>query len=253
MKLLDPKTGEGRLYRAYSHLVFNNESFTPDQEKLPKIRDLILFVLDLEEVPHPLYAPFLKQARIKPGDAVKRPGTPRKEDGMFLLLPMEGLGIPRRFDKVRASQEISTFLDDRSEKYWKDVLDFLKWVVETSVRGWKDGVDKKILEEFYGESSMGLVKALRYPLLQLSRSFGGRRSALTKDEEAAAKRLFKKWYPLVQKFLKVRVSGRTPSGYSERFIELFNQAYPRITQAQPITLHMVSGELRLTICIDTLL
>jgi hypothetical protein len=254
MRLLNPRTAEGKLYLAYSHLSLENQFFRPNSAKIPEIRELVLFLLDLEQPPHPFWAPILRGHAIKPGDFVERPPAQWEKWGMFMFLPMEGLRIPRRYSKVRACEALTRFLHERSEEYWNHALRHLKSVVTGTMRPYKniDVKDKELAKNFFGGASMGLVSTLRAPLLRLARSIEPRDPLMTTEEEAEAAALYWKWYPHVKKMLRFRASGRTASGPSVRFTELFNEAYGTERQPQRIALQMVAWHLALPIGIDTL-
>lgn len=252
MKLLDPRKAEGQLYLAYSHLVLDNDFFEPAHEQKRNIRDLFLFVLDLDDILDPLRPPSLRSPEPIPGDIVGHPTTRAREDWLLPIMPMEGLRMPRRFGKVRASQEASRFVGERSEAYWRSVRDYLRRIIDSIARPYGRAIDTSALEDAISKPSIGIISTVRSPLLHLSKSIERRRSSLTIADVAEAKRLFKRWYRLVQKLLKVPASSRKSLGVSEQVVKLFNDAYSEETQAQRITLQMVRQHLELGVSIDTL-
>jgi hypothetical protein len=258
VRLLNPRTTEGRLYLAYSHLTLEHEYFRPDDSKLPQIKELVLFLLDLEEVPYPFAGPLLREHVVKPGDTEMRPHAQWEKRGMFMFLPMEGLRIPRRYGKVRACEALTQFLHSRSEEYWNDALHYLTSVVTEILRsrGIKKGTDRELLKNHFGEASMGLVSALRAPQLKLSRSIEPRGSVMTTEEEAKARVLYKKWYHHVRRLVRLPARERTASAPSAEFARLFNEAYEdaheTARQPQRIALQMVIWDLELPVSIDTL-
>ncbi len=250
--LLDPDTVEGRMYHTFAHLVTYDEYFESAGGSVGRIRELLLHVLDLAEAPRPFVPPRLRQVAIVPGDTIRRPKSRWKKDGRVMLLPIQGVEVPRRFGKVRASREVQKFLDYRSDQYWKDVLTYLKSQTDAAILPYEKSYEEEDLKRVFGESSAKLARGLRRPLTQLSRSLAGRGDVLTAAEVSEAAVLYKKWFPLVQRLLKARSKDLTIRSIPEDVKVLFAEAkYPTL-QAQPITLQMVIKRLELPCEVETL-
>jgi hypothetical protein len=197
LHLLDGRTKEGKLYRAYVAINLRNEFFAPDPGVMQTVRKLVLFLLDLEEPPGASHPPFLMPPTTTPEDYVKMRGT-----RMLLQVPMQGVTIPRRYTKRRARRLAEDFLDARSKQYWKLVHHHLKSTVSKSMSSHAGLKKAGLLESAFGRPSVRLAAAIQDPMLRPFEAPTRRAAAITTSQLQEAARLFRKWYPVVQRHLR---------------------------------------------------
>jgi hypothetical protein len=211
------------------------------------LKELVMFLLDLEDPPRPFSPPVLKGSRLIQDRWVKSP-----RDGKLFSLPMEGLVIPRRYGKDRARRLVTGFIAGRSMAYWNEVQDRLEALVDNSVDGYQKIKKLGLLDEAVGPHAARLVRTVQDPTLQLSKSETIRTTTLTPRDKQRAGRLYRGWYPLVKRYVKSRGAGARPKNIPDDLREKIRLACEREQQPQRITLLMIAEELNLAVGLETL-
>ena len=249
IRLLDPDTDEGKYYGACVGMAFENWFFTPDMTTFPRVQELLLFLLDLHEMPLPYSTPTLKEWGVVQDRWVKS-----KIDGKIFSLPMEGVVIPRRFGKDRARRLVTGFLSGRSEGYWRESQDHLQDLIATSMQPYGRLKKKGLLPEAIGEHSERLVRTILDPMLELTKGVSVHERVLTLRELQHAERLRRAWYPQVRRYLSFRKRhhgiGDTPRDFAARI----RAAMETVPEPHPmsIVLQMIIDHLGLPVGVDRL-
>jgi hypothetical protein len=247
VRLLNGRTSEGRLYRSYIGITCENGFFFPDPEQGDPLRQLVLHLLDLDGPPDPFLAPDLKVPAI-----VKDRWVKSRKDGKIFPLFMDGMVIPRRYSKGRTRRLITAFLSNRSREYWADVQDQLDALIEKSLLPFKRADSMGLLEKAVGKPAARLMKTVKDPTLQLTKSDIIRTAVLTPRDKQRAVRLYRGWYPLIQRYLRCRRAGTQPRDISDDRRRRIRLACEREEQPQRVTLQLIVEEMNLAIGLDTL-
>lgn len=158
------------------------------------------------------------------------------------------MAIPRRYSKARAQRAIADLHEWRGREYWRVVALRVQDLGNEVWGPWKKWAAPALAEYLGGPEAVDLVKTVRRPAFE---PFGvparKRRSpSLTADERTNAKRLFKRWYPIVAQVLR---GGSTEAGLMRR-IRLAQDNGEH--QLKRVVLEMIREKLNLPVGIERL-
>ena len=255
LRLLDGRTKEGVLYRAYVAINLHNEFFAPDPGAMKTLRELVTFILDLDEdePPDAFHPPSLRQPAAAPANYERMPGI-----RSLLQVPMEGVTIPRRYTKRRARRLVEDFLDGRSKQYWSCVHYHLKSTVAASLTSYARLKKAGLLERAFGRPSTKLAAAIQDPMF---RPFDTppRVQPITESQLRKAARLLREWHPLARRYLRGVKKWAGNRGVPSVLLQKLGDAEDqerfealREPQAKRIALRMIISGLGLRIEVDAL-
>lgn len=240
IRLLNPKTKEGKLYRGLMNYYIHRR-LAAIVSRLSEVIDTLAYLLDLNpDFPgEPSVVPVLRGLRTFPSNGI----VPLFEEPNSMRAQILGIQIPRRYTKARARRAMELLFERRDEDHWRRIAEPVVAIMDQAMQY----SSKKSIERLCGgPGSLDLVLAIRENRSDLSNARRPRKryASIDGDQVAKARELAAKWQPAVIRYLKAK-SGS--SRVSQRLAERIERA--RLKQSRPsdILLQMAIDELGLGI------
>lgn len=249
IRLLDDRTEEGKLYRAYVGIACENDFFYPDTNRIKPMKEIIYFLLDLDQEAHvnPFSPPFLRTHQVLPDKWVKS-----KRDDRVVAMPMEGLVIPRRYSRARAKRAVGWLCRARSGDYWIEALDHLRGHIDAAMGPYERINQLGLLEKAIRKPSATLVRAIRDPMLKVGEFGTATNPRLTDRQIQMVVRRYRTLYPSVKRYLRLSVWRRVKEKFPQELVDRIGEAQERETQPKRVTLEIIAQELSLPVGVDAL-